>query len=395
MLITLVTMRRVYLDHAATTPVDPEVAELMAQVLREVSGNPSSIYAEGRLARALVDRARDEVAVAIGADPAEIVFTSGGTEADNLALRGVLKAREGEADGIVTTAIEHHAILDTALDLEAHGQARVTVLPVDRDGRVTATAVARAIDDRTAIVSVMHGNNEIGTLEPIDEIGAVCRERGVTVHSDAVQTVGALAIDVRALPVDLLSVNAHKFYGPKGVGALYVRKGTRIATVQTGGGQEKGRRTGTENVAGVVGLGAAMRIAIAKRATESARQTALRDMLIAGIRARIPDATFTGHPTRRLPNNASFCFSGTQGEALVVSLDLEGFSVSSGSACTSGNTDPSHVLLALGLDRELAQGSLRLTLGRDTTAADIDSLLAALPPIVARLRAASGAAVPA
>jgi cysteine desulfurase len=388
-------MRRVYLDHAATTPVDPAVAELMAQVLREVPGNPSSIYAEGRRARALVDRAREEVAQAIGADPAEIVFTSGGTEADNLALRGVLKAREGEADGIVITAIEHHAVLDTAHDLEGHGQARVTVLAVDEDGRVRPDAVRGALDGRTAIVSVMHGNNEIGTLEPIEVIGPLCRERGVTFHSDAVQTVGALEIDVRSLPVDLLSVNAHKFYGPKGVGALYVRTGTRIATVQTGGGQEKGRRTGTENVAGVVGLGAAMRIATAKRATESARQAALRDMLIAGIRARIPDATLTGHPTERLPNNASFCFSGTQGEALVVSLDLEGFSVSSGSACTSGNTDPSHVLLALGLDRELAQGSLRLTLGRATTEADIVALLAALPPIVERLRAASGAVVPA
>jgi len=386
-------MRRVYLDHAATTPVDPEVADLMAQVLREVSGNPSSIYAEGRRARALVDRARDEVAQAIGADAPEVVFTSGGTEADNLALRGVLKAREGEADGIITTAIEHHAILDTALDLEAHGQARVTVVPVDRDGHVSAQAVARAIDDRTAIVSVMHGNNEIGTLQPISEIGAICRERGVTFHSDAVQTVGALAIDVRAMPIDLLSVDAHKFYGPKGVGALFIRRGTRVSTVQTGGGQEKGRRTGTENVAGIVGLGAALRIASARRAVESARQADLRDRLIREIRTRIPDATLTGHPTDRLPNSASFCFSGTQGEALVVSLDLAGFSVSSGSACTSGNTDPSHVLLALGLDRDLAQGSLRLTLGRDTTASDIDALLAALPPIVARLRAASGATV--
>ena len=386
-------MRRVYLDHAATTPVDPEVAELMAEVLREVPGNPSSIYAEGRRARALVDRSRDEVAQAIGADPAEIVFTSGGTEADNLALRGVLKAREGDADGIVTTAIEHHAVLDTAHDLEAHGQARVTVLPVDRDGRVSADAVARAIDADTAIVSVMHGNNEIGTLEPIDAIGAVCRERGVTFHSDAVQTVGAIVIDVRSMPIDLLSVNAHKFYGPKGVGALYVRKGTRIATVQTGGGQERGRRTGTENVAGIVGLGAAMRIATARRAAESARQIALRDRLIREIRSRIPEATLTGHPTERLPNNVSFCFRGTQGEALVVSLDLEGFSVSSGSACTSGNTDPSHVLLALGLDRDLAQGSLRLTLGRETTDADIDALVGALPPIVARLRVASGAIV--
>ena len=388
-------MRRVYLDHAATTPVDPEVAELMAQVLRDVPGNPSSIYAEGRRARSLVDRARDEVAQAIRADPAEIVFTSGGTEADNLALRGVLKAREEEANGIVTTAIEHHAVLDTAHDLESHGQARVTVLGVDRDGRVSPDAVRDALDVGTAIVSVMHGNNEIGTLQPIELIGALCREREITFHSDAVQTVGALEIDVQTLPVDLLSVNAHKFYGPKGVGALYVRKGTRIATVQTGGGQEKGRRTGTENVAGVVGLGAAMRIATAKRAAESTRQAILRDRLIAGVRSRIPDATLTGHPTDRLPNNASFCFSGTQGEALVVSLDLDGFSVSSGSACTSGNTDPSHVLLALGLERDLAQGSLRLTLGRDTTDTDIDALLAALPPIVARLRAASGAAVPA
>jgi cysteine desulfurase len=388
-------MRRVYLDHAATTPVDPEVAELMAKVLRDVPGNPSSIYAEGRLARALVDRARDEVAQAIGAEPAEIVFTSGGTEADNLALRGVLKAREGEAEGIVTTAIEHHAVLDTAHDLEAHGQARVSVIGVDRDGRVAPADIRGALDERTAVVSVMHGNNEIGTLQPIAEIGAICRERHVTFHSDAVQTVGALDIDVRALPVDLLSVNAHKFYGPKGVGALYVRRGTRIATVQTGGGQEQGRRTGTENVAGVAGLGAAMRIATAKRAAESAREARLRDALIAGIRSRIPDATLTGHPTERLPNNASFCFSGTQGEALVVSLDLEGFSASSGSACTSGNTDPSHVLLALGIERDLAQGSLRLTLGRSTTDDDIAALLDALTGIVARLRAASGAGVPA
>ena len=385
-------MRRVYLDHAATTPVAPEVAELMAQVLRDVHGNPSSIYAEGRRARALVDRARTEVAEAISAQPTEIVFTSGGTEADNLALRGVLKAREGEADGIVTTAIEHHAILDTAQDLAAHRQARVRVLPVDRDGRVSVDAVAAAIDAGTAIVSVMHGNNEIGTLQPIGSIGALCRDRGVAFHSDAVQTVGALAIDVRTLAVDLLSVNAHKFYGPKGVGALYMRTGTRIATLQTGGGQERGRRTGTENVAGVVGLGAALRIATARRATESARLTLLRDRLIAGVQARIPDATLTGHPTERLPNNASFCFRGTQGEALIVSLDLEGFSASSGSACTSGSTEPSHVLLALGLDRDLAQGSLRLSLGRDTTAADIDAFIEALPPIVARLRNASGAA---
>ena len=388
-------MRRVYLDHAATTPVDPEVALLMATVLRDVPGNPSSIYAEGRQARALVDRARHEVAAAIGALPGEIVFTSGGTEADNLALRGVLGARAGQADGLVTTAIEHHAVLDTARDLALHAQARVMVIGVDPRGRVDPAAVRAAIDERTALVSVMHGNNEIGTIQPIAEIGAICRERGVAFHSDAVQTVGALEVDVRTLPVDLLSVNAHKFYGPKGVGALYVRSGTRIATIQTGGGQEQGRRTGTENVAGIVGLGAALRIASSRRAAESARQIELRDRLIAGIMAGIPDATLTGDPVDRLPNNASFCFNGTQGEALVVSLDLEGFSASSGSACTSGDTEPSHVLLALGLDRDLAQGSLRLSLGRATTGADIDALLAALPPIVARLRVASGVAVPA
>ncbi len=379
-------MKRAYLDHAATTPVDPEVAEAMAQVLRDVHGNPSSIYAEGRAARALVDRSRDQVAAALGAEPGEIVFTGGGTEADNLALRGTLRANRDKGDGIVTTAIEHHAVLDTARDLEREGRARVTIVGVDREGTVCASDVAEAIDDRTVLVSVMHGNNEIGTLQPIDEIGAVCRERGVAFHSDAVQTVGALDVDVRRIPVDLVSVNGHKFYGPKGVGALYVRKGTRIATIQTGGGQERGRRTGTENVAGIVGLGLALRLATERRAAESARLAALRDRLIDGIRARVPYAVLTGHPTRRLPNSASFCFPGAQGEALVVALDLAGFSVSSGSACTSGDTEPSHVLLALGLPRDTAQGSLRLTVGRSTTIADIDALLEALAPIVARIR---------
>jgi cysteine desulfurase len=381
--------RRVYLDHAATTPVDPEVAEAMARVLREVPGNPSSIYAEGRRARALVDRAREEVAAAMGADPSEIVFTSGGTEADNLALRGVLTARKSEGDGIVTSSIEHHAVLDTAEDLERHAHVRVTVVGVDRHGRVDPGDVARAIDDRTVLASIMHGNNEIGTIQPIEEIGRICRARGVTFHTDAVQTVGILAFDVRTLPVDLVSVNAHKFYGPKGVGALYVRKGTRIATMQTGGGQEKGRRTGTENVAGIVGLGVAMRISTERRDREAAKQRRLRDRIVEGVRAHVPDTIVTGHPTERLPNNASFCFPGTQGEALIVALDLEGFSVSSGSACTSGKTEPSHVLLALGLDREVAQGSLRVTVGRDTTEADVDAFLAALPPIVGRIRSVS------
>src|ERR671936_673102 len=273
-------MERVYLDHAATTPVDPEVAEAMARVLRETHGNPSSIYAEGRAARAAVDRARDEVAAAINAEPSEIVFTSGGTEADNLALRGALKARRDERDALVTTAIEHHAVLDTARDLERHAHVRLTVVPVDREGVVDPDAIQGAIDARTSLVSVMHANNEIGTIEPIERIGAVCREHGVTFHSDAVQTVGALDLDVRKIPVDLVSINAHKFYGPKGVGALFIRRGTRLATIQTGGGQEKGRRTGTENVAGIVGLGEAMRIARERRANESPRQARLRDRII-------------------------------------------------------------------------------------------------------------------
>ena len=385
-------MERVYLDHAATTPVDPEVAEAMTRVLRETHGNPSSIYAEGRAARALVDGAREQVADAIGAHPSEVVFTSGGTEADNLALRGRLKVEDGR-DGLVTSAIEHHAVIDTARDLAAHGQARLSVIGVDRHGLVDPEAIREAVDEQTSLVSVMHANNEIGTIEPIEAIGEICRERGVTFHSDAVQSVGALAFDVRKIPVDLVSINAHKFYGPKGVGALYVRRGTRIATTQTGGGQEKGRRTGTENVAGVVGLGVAMRIARERQTSESGRQSRLRDRIIAGVTGRIEDAVLTGHPTRRLPNNASFCIAGTEGEALIVGLDLEGFAVSSGSACTSGETEPSAVLLALGLDRELAKGSLRVTVGRETTEAAVDSFLAALARVVGRLRSAAAVTV--
>jgi cysteine desulfurase len=382
-------VKRVYLDHAATTPVDPEVAEAMTRVLREVPGNPSSIYGEGRAARGLVDQAREHVATAIGAHPSEIVFTSGGTEADNLALRGVLTAHEGERDGLVISSIEHHAVLDTAEDLAHHGHARVTIVPVDGDGLVDPGALGRALDGRTALVSIMHANNEIGTIQPIAEIGALCRARGVTFHTDAVQTVGVLPFDVREIPVDLVSINAHKFYGPKGVGALYVRRGTRIATIQTGGGQEKGRRTGTENVAGVVALGVAMRIAAGRRDEDARRLARLRDRVIEGVQQRIPGAVLTGHPTRRLPNNASFCFPGAQGESLIVALDLEGISASSGSACTSGKTDPSHVLLAIGLDRDVAQGSLRITVGRDTTTGDVDRLLEVLPRVVERLRAVS------
>ena len=382
-------MRRIYLDHAATTPVDPEVAAAMASVYHNVHGNPSSIYAEGRQARALVDNAREQVADAIGAQPSEIVFTSGGTEADNLALRGTVKAFRGERDGIVTSAIEHHAILDTARDMVERGEARLELIGVGPFGRVEPAVLASFIDDRTAIVSVMHANNEIGTIQPIAQIGRVCRDRGVVFHTDAVQTVGALDFDVRRIPVDLVSLNAHKFYGPKGVGALYVRKGTRVATIQTGGGQEKGRRTGTENVAGIVGMGAAMQIAARTREAEAVRQAALRDRLIDGVLHAPVFARLTGHPRERLPNSASFVLEGVDGASLVMALDMAGFAVSSGSACTSGDTEPSNVILALGIDRELAKGSLRVTIGRSTTEADVDAFLAALPGIVSRVRGAS------
>ena len=386
-------MARIYLDHAATTPPDAHVLEAMWPAYTSVWGNPSSIYAEARDARKGLDDARRTVAGVLGCKPNEIIFTSGGTEADNLALRGVLKARRDERDGLVTTAIEHHAVSDTARDLEQHAHVRLTVVGVDRHGVVAPAAIREAIDERTSLVSVMHANNEIGTIEPIAEVGAICRDRGITFHSDAVQTVGALELDVRKIPVDLLSINAHKFYGPKGVGALYVRRGTRLATMQTGGGQEKGRRTGTENVAGIVGLGVAMRIARERRGTESPRQARLRDWLISAVRAGVPDAVLNGHPTERLPNNASFCIPGTEGESLIVALDLEGFAVSSGSACTSGETEPSQVLLALGLDRELAKGSLRVTVGRSTTEAQVDRFVAALARVVARLRDSTAVAV--
>ena len=381
-------MRRIYLDHAATTPVDPRVAESMAAVFRDANGNPSSIHAEGRRARALVDEARDRVAAAIGADASEIVFTSGGTEADNLALRGTVHALRGTGDHIVTTAVEHHAVLDTVHELERDG-IRATVVPVDGHGRVEPDDVARAITSRTVLVSVMHANNEIGTIEPIAEIARICRERSVVFHSDAVQTVGALDVDVRRVPVDLLSLNAHKFYGPKGVGALYVRTGTPFSRIQTGGGQERDRRAGTENVASIVGMGAALEIATRERPAESPRLARLRDRLLGGLRERVDDLVLNGHPTARLPNNASLCVRGVQGEALVVALDLAGIAVSSGAACTTGSLEPSHVLLAIGLPREVAQGSLRLTLGRATDDDDIDVVLDELPKIVSRLRAAS------
>lgn len=381
---------RVYADHGATTPVDPAVAQAMLPYFSEAFGNPGSIHAWGQQAREAVDRAREIVARALGARPAEIVFTGGATEADNFAVVGAALAGEPRGRHIVTTQVEHHAVLEPCRFLETRGF-EVTYLPVDRTGRVDPADIRRALRDDTILVSVMHANNEIGTLQPVGEIAEAARARGIVVHTDAAQTVGILSTDVDRLGVDLLSVSAHKRYGPKGVGALYVRKGTPLARVQHGGAQERGRRGGTENVPGIVGFGEAMRIAAGMMAEEAGRLAALRDRLAAGL-ARIEGAHLNGHPVERLPGTVSVSFEGADSEALLMALDLAGVAASSGSACTSGSLEPSHVLRAIGLPAAVAKGTLRLSLGRTTTDADVAYLLEVMPPIVARLRARPPAA---
>lgn len=381
---------RVYADHGATTPVDPAVAQAMLPYFSEAFGNPGSIHAWGQQAREAVDRAREIVARALGARPAEIVFTGGATEADNFAVVGAALAGEPRGRHIVTTQVEHHAVLEPCRFLETRGF-EVTYLPVDRTGRVDPADIRRALRHDTILVSVMHANNEIGTLQPVGEIAEAARARGIVVHTDAAQTVGILSTDVDRLGVDLLSVSAHKRYGPKGVGALYVRKGTPLARVQHGGAQERGRRGGTENVPGIVGFGEAMRIAAGMMAEEAGRLAALRDRLAAGL-ARIEGAHLNGHPVERLPGTVSVSFEGADSEALLMALDLAGVAASSGSACTSGSLEPSHVLRAIGLPPEVAKGTLRLSLGRTTTDADVAYLLEVMPPIVARLRARPPAA---
>ncbi|HEX6970829.1 MAG TPA: cysteine desulfurase family protein, partial [Limnochordia bacterium] len=379
--------RRIYLDHAATTPIHPAVREAMAPYLAAEFGNPSSIHAWGRAARRAVDEARDTVAAALGAaSGAEIIFTSGGSEADNLALKGLAFApwREARRNRIVISSIEHHAVLDTAEFLAAHGFDVVRVR-VDGDGLIDLEALSEAVTDRTLVVSVMHANNEVGTIQPVKWVAAIAHRAGALVHTDAVQTVGHLQVDVTSLECDLLALSAHKFYGPKGVGCLYVRRGVRLAPLIHGGGQERERRAGTENVAGIVGLARALELAEADRATEAVRLAALRDRLIAGIEAGLPAARLNGHRSQRLPNNAHFCFPGVQGESLLLNLDLEGIAASSGSACTAGSLEASHVLLAMGLSRELAEGSLRLSLGRGNTEAEIDAAIEAITRIVERL----------
>ena len=377
----------IYMDHAATTPVDPDVLAAMLPYFSERFGNPSSIYRLGRQSYDALESAHETVARLLGCRPVEIIFTGGGSEADNLAIKGVAYAKRRRGNHIITSAIEHHAALHTCQQLEREGY-RVTYLPVDETGLVNPDDVAAAITDETALVTLMYANNEVGTIQPIAEIGRICRARRVPFHTDAVQAGGLLDLDVNTLGVDLLTLSAHKFYGPKGVGILYARQGTRIQPQILGGSQERNRRAGTENVPGAVGAAIALERAQAVRAEESARLAALRDRLISAI-LRIPDTRLTGHPERRLPNNASFAFAGVEGESLLLNLDLIGVAASSGSACTTGSVEPSHVLTALGISESGARGHLRLTLGHSSDDGDVDFVLEHLPAIVERLRALS------
>lgn len=377
----------IYLDHAATTPVDPRVVEAMLPYFSQAYGNASSIYALGRAAHKALDEAREKIAAILGCRPTELIFTGGGSESDNLAIKGVAQASQKKGNHIITSAIEHHAVLHTCQYLEKFGY-EVTYLPVDHFGRVNPADVEQAITDRTILVSIMYANNEVGTIQPLSEFSQICRARRIPFHTDAVQAGGALDLNVNRLGVDLLSLSAHKFYGPKGVGVLYIRQGTRILPQLQGGSQERNRRAGTENVAGIVGMGEALRLAYADLEQTNSHLCALRDQLIERL-LTIPGAHLTGHPTERLPNNASFCFEGIEGESVLLNLDMLGIAASSGSACTSASLDPSHVLLALGIPVELAHGSLRLTLGKENTQQDIDTIVEALPGILEKLRALS------
>lgn len=382
--------RTIYMDHAATTPVDARVVEAMLPYFGEQYGNPSSIYALGREAANALDAARQTVAEILHTQPRDIVFTSGGTESDNLAIRGCAFAQRKQGKNhLITSPIEHHAVGHTIEQLVKEFGFEVTVVPVDRYGVVDPDDVGRAIAGRTALVSIMYANNEAGTIEPLPEIAAITRERKVPFHTDAVQAGGSLDLDVERLGVDMLSLSAHKFYGPKGVGILYVRRHTPLMPMQTGGGHERNRRAGTENVPYITGLATALRLAHEEREERNAYVAGLRDRLIQGILGAIPDVELTGHPTDRLPNSASFVFHGIEGEAILLNLDLKGVAASSGSACTSASLEPSHVLLAMKLPVEICHGSLRLTLGKDNTAEDVDYVVSIMPEIVAKLRAMS------
>lgn len=381
-------MNRVYLDHAATTPTHPDVVKAMLPYFSDAFGNPSSIHSYGQEAKSAVDEARTRVAKLIGARSEEIIFTSGGTEADNLAVRGVAYANERRGNHIITTVVEHHAVLESVRFLEKRGFT-VTCLPVDSHGLVDPQDVKKAITSKTILISVIHASNEVGTIEPIAEIGGIGAEAGIPFHTDAVQTVGHVPLNVDELKVGLLSISAHKLYGPKGVGALYARKGTRLAPLLHGGEQERGRRAGTENTPGIVGFGKAAEIAGKEMAGQAERLCRLRDRLISGLLDTIEHVRLNGHPTSRLPNNVNVSVGFVEGEAVLLNLDLEGICASTGSACSSSSPESSHVLLALGLSPEQAHGSLRFSLGRANTEYDVDRVLKALPLIVARLRAIS------
>jgi cysteine desulfurase len=381
-------MTRIYLDYAATTPTHPDVVTAMLPYFTEHFGNPSSIYSLGQESKEAIQAARSQVAALIGARDEEIIFTGGGTEADNFALKGIAYANEKKGNHIITTAIEHHAVMESCDFLEKHGFP-VTYLPVDKYGMVNVEELKKAITSKTILISVMHANNEVGTIQPLAEISKIAKEHGILLHTDAVQTAGHIPIDVNKLGVDLLSISAHKLYGPKGVGALYLRKGTKIIPFQHGGGQEKGKRSGTENVPGIVGFGKAAEMVRGEIESEAKRLTILRNKLMRGLLEGIPDTHLNGHPEIRLPNNVNISVDYIEGESMCLNLDMEDICVSTGSACSSASLEPSHVLLAMGLRHEQAHGSLRFTSGKWTTEADIDKILNTLPGIVAKLRAMS------
>ncbi len=376
---------KLYFDNAATTPVREEVLQEILPYFREYYGNASSVYAIAKESKKALEKARAQVAAAINAQPEEIYFTAGGSESDNTALRGVAEAYASKGNHIITTKIEHHAILHTAEYLEKHG-AEVTYLNVDEYGKISLEELEKAIRPETVLISVMFANNEIGTIQPIKEIGEIARKHGVLFHTDAVQAVGHVPIDVEKMHIDLLSMSGHKLGAPKGIGALYIRKGVKVEPLIFGGAQEKKQRAGTENISGIVGIGKAAELAVAEMEATTAKLVALRDKLIKGILENIPYSRLNGHPTDRLPGNCNISFSYIEGESLLLLLDALGIAASSGSACTSGSLDPSHVLMAIGLPHETAHGSLRLTMDRDNTEEEIDFILEKLPGIVQRLR---------
>ncbi|MBR4874307.1 MAG: cysteine desulfurase NifS [Clostridia bacterium] len=375
----------IYLDNSATTPLKKEVLDAMMPYLTEHYGNPSSIYSIGRSAKDAIEKAREKVASAIGAMPNEIFFTGCGSEADNWAIKGIARAKEKRGKHIISSAIEHHAVLHTLNYLEKQGFS-VTYLPVDETGMISVDDLKKAIRPDTILITIMAANNEVGTIEPIEEIGKIARENNIVFHTDAVQAIGSIEIDVSKMNIDMLSLSAHKFGGPKGVGALFVKNGLRPDIFMHGGAQERSRRAGTENVASIVGLGKAIEIATSNIPEKAKKISQLRDYLIENIMEKIPYVKLNGHPTKRLPGNANFSFNFIEGESLLLMLDLNGIAASSGSACTSGSLDPSHVLLAMGMPHEIAHGSLRLSIGEMNTKEEIDKVIELLPVIVQRLR---------